>query len=108
MLGVAVPSLLRCARLSLSTMEYLVGIFAFVTFARPCSAGGVIDRRGRRWSFQASLLGTGIFGGLTALVGATWQFVLVRLHRRDVVRADRAGGEHDGGGGGTRGAGAAC
>jgi len=79
MLGVAVPALSPALGLSLSTLEYLVGIFAFVTFAAPVIAGRWIDRRGRRWTFQASLLGTGIFGGLTALIGSTWQFVLVRL-----------------------------
>jgi MFS family permease len=79
MLGVAVPSLSEAFGLSLGTLEYLVGIFAFVTFAAPVLVGRWIDRRGRRWSFQASLLGTGIFGGLTALVGSVWQFVLVRL-----------------------------
>jgi MFS family permease len=79
MLGVAVPSLSAAFGLSLSTLEYLVGIFAFVTFAAPVIGGRWIDRLGRRWGFQASLLGTGIFGGLTAVVGSTWQFVVVRL-----------------------------
>ena len=79
MLGVAVPSLSDALGVSLSTMEYLVGIFAFVTFAAPVLGGRLIDRLGRRWGFQVSLLGTGIFGGLTAVVGAAWQFVLVRI-----------------------------
>jgi MFS family permease len=79
MLGVAVPALAPDLHLSLSTLEYLVGAFAFVTFAAPVLAGRWLDRAGRRAGFQISLLGTGIFGGLTALVGAAWQFIAVRF-----------------------------
>lgn len=79
MLGLAVPALAPAMHLSLSTMEYLVGVFAFVTFAAPVLAGRVIDRRGRRLNFQVSLIGTGVFGGLTALVSSAWQFIVVRL-----------------------------
>lgn len=79
MLGVALPALSDPLGLSLSTLEYLVGIFAFVTFATPVLVGRWVDRIGRRASFQASLLGTGVFGGLTAAVGAAWQFIIVRL-----------------------------
>ncbi|WIX75474.1 MFS transporter [Amycolatopsis carbonis] len=79
MLGVAVPALAPALHLSLSTMEYLVGVFSFVTFAAPVLAGRLIDRIGRRANFQLSLVGTGIFGGLTALVANAWQFIVVRL-----------------------------
>lgn len=79
MLGVAAPALSPALHLSLSTLEYLIGIFSFVTFAAPVLAGRWIDRFGRRGNFQFSLLGTGIFGGLTALVGTAWQFIVVRL-----------------------------
>ncbi|MCL2585384.1 MAG: MFS transporter, partial [Streptosporangiales bacterium] len=79
MLGLAVPALAPAMHLSLPTMEYLVGVFAFVTFAAPVLAGRVIDRRGRRLNFQVSLVGTGVFGGLTALVSGAWQFIVVRL-----------------------------
>jgi MFS family permease len=79
MLGVAVPALSPSLHLSLSALEYLVGIFSFVTFAAPVLAGRLIDRFGRRANFQVSLIGTGVFGGLTALVGTVWQFVVVRL-----------------------------
>ncbi|MGH3435102.1 MAG: MFS transporter [Sciscionella sp.] len=79
MLGVALPALSSDLGLPLSTLEYLVGIFAFVTFAAPVIAGRWLDRIGRRMSFQVSLLGTGIFGGLTALIGASWQFIVVRV-----------------------------
>src|SRR3954470_8376186 len=68
-LGVAVPSLSDTLGVSLSTMEYLVRIFAFLTFAAPVLGGRLIDRLGRRWGFHVSLLGTWIFGGLTAVVG---------------------------------------
>jgi MFS family permease len=78
MLGVAVPALSPVLHLSLSTLEYLVGIFSFVSFAAPVIAGRWIDRLGRRSSFQVSLLGTGLFAGLTAFVGSAWQFILVR------------------------------
>lgn len=79
MLGVAVPALAPALHLSLSTLEYLVGVFSFVTFASPVLAGRLVDRFGRRANFQVSLVGTGVFGGLTALVGNAWQFVVVRL-----------------------------
>jgi len=79
MLGVAVPALAPAMHLSLSALEYLVGAFSFVTFAAPVLAGRLIDRFGRRWNFQVSLVGTGVFGGLTALVGSAWQFIVVRL-----------------------------
>lgn len=79
MVGVALPELAPAFGLSLSTLEYLTGIFAFVTFLTPVIAGRWVDRIGRRFSFQASLLGTGIFAGLTALTGAAWQFIVVRL-----------------------------
>jgi len=79
MVGVALPELSPALGLSLSTLEYLTGIFAFVTFLTPVLAGRWVDRLGRRVSFQASLLGTGIFAGLTAVVGAAWQFIVVRL-----------------------------
>lgn len=79
MLGVALPALSGPLGLSLSTLEYLIGIFAFVTFATPVLVGRWVDRIGRRASFQGSLLGTGIFGGLTAAVGTAWQFIIVRL-----------------------------
>ncbi|MEV4603927.1 MFS transporter [Amycolatopsis sp. NPDC049253] len=79
MLGVAVPALAPALHLSLSTIEYLIGAFSFVTFAAPVLAGRLIDRIGRRANFQLSLVGTGIFGGLTALVANAWQFIVVRL-----------------------------
>jgi MFS family permease len=79
MVGVALPALAPAFGLSLSTLEYLTGIFAFVTFLTPVVAGRWVDRLGRRVSFQASLLGTGVFAGLTALVGSAWQFIVVRL-----------------------------
>jgi MFS family permease len=79
MLGVAVPALAPAMHLSLSALEYLVGVFSFVTFAAPVLAGRLIDRFGRRWNFQVSLVGTGVFGGLTALVANAWQFIVVRL-----------------------------
>jgi AAHS family cis,cis-muconate transporter-like MFS transporter len=79
MVGVALPALSPALGLSLSTLEYLLGVFAFVTFLAPLIVGRFVDRTGRRASFQASLLGTGIFGGLTAAVGAAWQFVAVRI-----------------------------
>lgn len=79
MVGVALPALAPAFHLSLSTLEYLTGIFAFVTFLTPVLAGRWVDRLGRRVSFQASLLGTGVFAGLTAVVGSAWQFIVVRL-----------------------------
>lgn len=79
MLGVALPALSPAFHLSLSTLEYLVGVFAFVTFLAPVVLGRFLDRSGRKASFQFSLLGTGIFGGLTAIVGSAWQFIVVRL-----------------------------
>lgn len=79
MLGLAVPALAPAMHLSLSDLEYLVGVFAFVTFAAPVLAGRIIDRRGRRVNFQVSLIGTGVFGGVTALVSSAWQFIVVRL-----------------------------
>lgn len=79
MLGLAVPALAPAMHLSLSTLEYLVGVFAFATFAAPVLLGRIIDRRGRRLNFQVSLIGTGVFGGLTALVSSAWQLIVVRL-----------------------------
>lgn len=79
MLGLAVPALAPAMHMSLSALEYLVGVFAFVTFAAPVLAGRLIDRLGRRLNFQVSLIGTGVFAGLTALVSSAWQFIVVRL-----------------------------
>jgi MFS family permease len=83
-LDTAIPGLVLTGvhhdlHLSLSTLEYLLGVFNFVTFACPVIFGRYLDRVGRRKIFQLSLLGTGVFGGLTAFVGSVWQFVAVRV-----------------------------
>ena len=77
--GLALPQLSKSLHLSLPVLEYLLGVFSFVSFAFPVVAGRFVDRLGRRIAFQGSLLGTGIFSGLTAAVGAAWQFVVVRV-----------------------------
>lgn len=79
MLGVAIPTLSSSLGLSLSTLEILSGVFWFVSFATPVVLGRWLDRLGRRRGFQLALLGTGLFGGITAVVGAAWQFIVVRV-----------------------------
>lgn len=77
--GIALPDISRSLHVSLSTLEYLTGAFAFVGFLTSVFGGPLLDRFGRKPVFQFALLGTGIFSGVTAIAGALWQFIIIRI-----------------------------
>lgn len=77
--GLSLTKISESLRLSLSSLEYLLGAFNLAVVIAPVLLGRYVDRMGRKRLLQLSLIGTGIFGGLTAVAANVWQFVVIRV-----------------------------
>lgn len=78
-LGLALPEIIKDTNWNVAAIGYVVtGGFAMAVIAG-LIVGPLADKYGRRRLIQIVMLFTGIFSGLTAIVGVFWQFAVVRF-----------------------------
>lgn len=77
--GVLAPVIARDLHFNIAWTQYVAGIGGILLIITMLFGGLIIDRVGRKFSLQVALIGTGVFSGLTAVVGALWQFAVVRV-----------------------------
>lgn len=78
-LGIALPLMLKDFHISVVVSGYLLTASFVAGWIFTWLAGPLMDRKGRKFVLQFSLLGTALFSGLTALVHNVWQLFLVRI-----------------------------
>jgi MFS family permease len=77
--GILAPVIARSLHFNIAWTQYVAGIGGLLCFGVMLFGGLVIDRLGRKISLQLALVGTGVFSGLTALVGSLFWFAVVRV-----------------------------
>lgn len=79
MIGVALPVIAKVTGWSLTALGFAVSLSFLPIVLAGLISGPAADRIGRKRITQYILLFVGVFSGLTAGVGALWQFTVVRF-----------------------------
>ncbi|MGW0810822.1 MFS transporter [Nonomuraea sp. NPDC002799] len=76
--GSSGPIIIRVFDISPQTLLYSTSAFGVIAMLTSVLAGLFIDRYGRKRVFAIALLGVGLFSGLTSLIVAFWQYIVLR------------------------------
>jgi MFS family permease len=76
--GSSGPIIIRVFGIPPETLLYATSAFGVVAMLTSVLAGLFIDRYGRKRVFALALLGVGLFSGLTSVIMAFWQYIVLR------------------------------
>ncbi|MCF8565542.1 MFS transporter [Alicyclobacillus tolerans] len=77
--GLALPIILKDLHMTIGVGGLILSLGFLASFLFGLVIGPMMDRLGRKRSFQIVLIGTGIFSGITSFVGNALQFGIIRF-----------------------------